>query len=94
MKLVGASWAFICRPFIQKALLLGIIAAISASALLFFGIHSLKQYEPDITTVITYQTLAIVAASVFCFGILITTLCTYVSLRRYLRMSSNELYHI
>ena len=94
MKLVGASWAFICRPFIQRALLLGVIAAVSASALLFFGIHSLKQYEPEITTVVTYQTLAIVGAAVFCFGILITTLCTYVSLRRYLRMSSNELYHI
>jgi hypothetical protein len=35
-----------------------------------------------------------VGGSVLVFGLLITLLCTYGSLSRYLRMSSNELYHV
>ena len=45
-------------------------------------------------SIIDNQTLAIVAGSVFVFGLLITFVCTYFSLNKYLKMSSNDLYHI
>ena len=42
MKLVGASWGFIRRPFIAQALRIGVVAAIIAGGLLGAGIYYLQ----------------------------------------------------
>lgn len=94
MKLVGASWGFIRKPFLKRAALLGVISALTADAILYFGYHWLQKYEPEINTVVNLEVLLIVGGSVLVFGLLITFLCTYGSLSRYLRMTSNELYHV
>ena len=94
MKLVGASWGFIRRPFLEHSLLLGIISAILADAAIVGGIYWAATMTPELVTIITTQVLIIVGASVLLFGLLITYLCTYVSLCKYLRMNSNELYNI
>ena len=94
MKLVGASWSFIRRPFMRRALLLGLASAIVADALLLAGLHMWHRAEPQLGTVIHTETLLIVCAVVMLFGLFITTACTFFSLHKYLRMSSNELYHV
>ena len=94
MKLVGASWGFIRRPFLKQSFVMGIVSSLIACALLYFGISWLQTYEPDIREIIDYKVMAIVGGSVILFGLLITFLCTYISLNKYLRMSSNDLYHI
>lgn len=94
MKLVGASWSFIRRPFLNRAFSLAIISAIIADAIIIGGIYWLQGYEPEISEVINLNVLIITGVAVLVFGIIITYLCTYFSLLRYLRMSSNELYHI
>lgn len=94
MKLVGASWAFIRRPFLNQSFLLGIISAILSDAVILGGVYWLSTYEPEINLVIDWKVMAIVGASVLVFGLLITYLCTYFSLSKYLKMTSNELYHI
>ena len=94
MKLVGASWNFIRRPFLTRGFVLGIVSAAIADALLIGGLYWLHTFEPQITAVIDLQVILIVSASVFLFGILITFLCTFFSLNKYLRMSSNALYYI
>lgn len=94
MKLVGASWGFIRRPFLKRAAMLGVISAVAADAILYFGYHWLQKFEPEINTVVNLEVLLIVGGSVLVFGLLITFLCTYGSLSRYLRMTSNELYHV
>ena len=94
MKLVGASWSFIRRPFLKRAFTLGVASAIAADGLLYFGYHWLQKFEPEINTVVNLEVLLIVGGSVLLFGLLITFLCTYGSLGRYLRMTSNELYHV
>lgn len=94
MKLVGASWAFIRRPFLNRAFSLAIISAIIADIVIIGGIYWLQGYEPEISEVINFNVLVITGGAVLVFGILITYLCTYFSLLRYLRMTSNELYHI
>lgn len=94
MKLVGASWSFIRRPFMQRAVLLGFASAVVADGLLLFGLHMWHKAEPQLDTVIDTQTLFIVCTVVLLFGLLITTACTFFSLHKYLRMSSNELYHV
>ena len=92
MKLVGASWGFIRRPFLKRSLGIGISAAIVAIAVLGAGVYALFLYEPEVSTVITWQVLAITAGAVLVFGLLITFLCTYFSVNRFLRMKAGELY--
>lgn len=94
MKLVGASWGFIRRPFLNQGLILGIVSAIIADAVIIGGVYWARTYEPEINAVIDMKVMTIVGASVLVFGLLITFLCTYFSLSKYLKMSSNELYHI
>ena len=94
MKLVGASWNFIRRPFLTQSFTLGITSAIIADALIIGGIYWLHNFEPQITAVIDLKAIIIVSAAVFLFGIIITYFCTLFSLNKYLKMSSNELYYI
>ena len=94
MKLVGASWGFIMRPFTSKSLLLGFISALIADGLIILGIYKMMEFEPNMAAVINIEVIAIVCISVLLFGLIISLSCTYFSMRKYLRMSSNELYHI
>ncbi len=94
MKLVGASWNFIRRPFLNQAFTLGIVSALIADTAIYFGLQWLKRFEPELNAIVDLKVYGIVALAVLLFGLLITFLCTYVSLDKYLRMSSNALYHI
>lgn len=94
MKLVGASWGFIRRPFLNQGLLLGVLSAIIADAIIIGFVYWARSFEPEISTVVNMQVMIIVGISVLVFGLLITFLCTYFSLSKYLKMNSNELYHI
>ena len=94
MKLVGASWGFIRRPFMKQGLMVGIIAAVLAIAVLGGGIYALWYYEPGILTIITWRELVITAVAVLVFGLVITLTCSYISVNRFLRMPAGELYKI
>ncbi|MBE6291164.1 MAG: cell division protein FtsX [Bacteroidales bacterium] len=94
MKLVGASWGFIRRPFILRNLGIGITSGILANGMIAAGIYFLLRYEPQISYLFTIPTLSIVAASVMVFGILITIFCAYISINRFLRMKAGDLYYI
>lgn len=94
MKLVGASWGFIRRPFLGMAVLEGLVAGIIADLVLAGGLYALYRYEPEITAVVTWEVLAITGTAVLLFGLLISTLCVYVSVTRFLRMPTKRLYKI
>ncbi len=94
MKLVGASWRFIRRPFVCRAVVVGLVAALIAVVVLAGCVYTLVQYEPDAMTVITWQVMAVTAASVFLSGIVITAVCSSISVNKFLRMKAGELYKI
>ena len=94
MKLVGANWAFIRRPFIIRHLWIGLLAGLMADAILMLSAYMLVQYEPQLIEVMTPGTLFIVVSSVFVFGVAITSLCAYISINKYLRMKASALYYI
>ena len=94
MKLVGASWNFIRKPFIRRAVMLGLLAGIIAIIVLGIGVYMLMNYEPDVREVITPEVLVVTAVAVLVFGVVITTLCSWFSVNRFLRMKAGELYKI
>ena len=94
MKLVGASWGFIRRPFVKQALSVGIIAAIVANIVLGGCVYGLYYYEPSVLNIITWRELTITGVAVLLLGILLTVFCSYISVNRFLRMTPGELYKI
>ena len=94
MKLVGASWGFIRRPFVRQAVGIGLLAALLACMALGGCVLALYNYEPDILTVLTWQVMAVTGATVFLFGIIITAFCAGISVNKFLRMKAGDLYKI
>ncbi|MCR5579555.1 MAG: permease-like cell division protein FtsX [Prevotella sp.] len=93
-KLVGASWGYIRRPFVSQAMSVGILAALLAVIVLGFCVYGLYRFEPHIMTVITWRELTITGVSVLLFGIIITAICSWISVNRFLRMTAGDLYKI
>lgn len=94
MKLVGASWSFIRRPFLVRNIWVGVLAALMADALLMGMAYMLVKYEPQLVEIITPASLLVVMGSVFVFGVVITCMCAYISINKYLRMKAGALYYI
>ena len=94
MKLVGANWDFIRKPFILRNLWIGIVAAVVANGALFGGIYWLVNYEQELLNIITPEILIIVGCIVTFFGIFITVACAFFSLNKYLRMKADALYNM
>ena len=94
MKLVGASWGFIRRPFLKQAVMVGVIAAILAIAVLGAGVYGLYLTQPGIVEIVPWEVLALTAAAVLLFGIVITALCAFLAVNKFLKMKAQELYKI
>ena len=92
MKLVGASWGFIRRPFITRNLWIGILSGTVANAILTASAYTAVKYEPELLAIVSPESIMIVAAAVMVFGMIITTFCAYISINKYLRMKISELY--
>ena len=94
MKLVGASWGFIRRPFLLRNIWIGVLSGVMADAVLMGMAYMLVKYEPQLIEIITPASLLVVMVSVFIFGLAITSLCAYISINKYLRMKASALYYI
>ncbi len=94
MKLVGASWSFIRRPFLRRNLWIGVLAGVIADGILWASAYWLVSYEPELVRVITSEVMVLVSVSVLVFGMIITWLCALLSINKYLKMKASTLYYI
>lgn len=94
MKLVGASWSFIRRPFMTRHIWIGVLASAMADALLIGMAYFLVKYERGLLEIITPAVMLTVMGAVFVLGIAITSLCAYFSINKYLRMKVGDLYNL
>lgn len=94
MKLVGASWTFIRRPFLRRNFWIGVLSAAVADGILLGAAYWTVSYEPELIQIITPNVMLLVSASVLAFGVLITWLCALLSINKYLRMKASSLYYI
>lgn len=91
LKLVGAKWSFIRRPFLWQAFCIGLTAAILASALLGAGMYVLIDMNLYLSSLVTVEVIALTLGTIFVCGLLVTMVCTFFSMNRFLRMSTDEL---
>lgn len=90
MKLVGAKWSFIRRPFLWRAAGMGAIASLLASGALAGGFFLLLNWDPESISLVTPLIMGITIASVFACGIVLTVVCAFFSVNQHLAMSRDE----
>lgn len=94
MRLVGASWGFIRRPFVIRCMGMGLLAGVIACILLVFAIWWITNYEPEIIKIITPTVIVWMCVTVIASGVLITGLSALLSINRFLRMKGNQMFHV
>lgn len=92
MYLVGATRAFISKPFIFKGIRQGIIAGIIAGALLAGFLVLSARFIPDLLQLQDENVLLLLFGGLLVLGIFISGLSALLSVQRYLRLKSSDLY--
>ena len=92
MQLVGATKGFIRWPFLKRSLIYGLVSGILASGIIF-GIIEFAQHQiDDLDKLYAEEPLFILFAVLIFLGLLISYLSTLSSMRRYFKISLDELY--
>ncbi|MDG1710317.1 MAG: permease-like cell division protein FtsX [Schleiferiaceae bacterium] len=92
MQLVGATKAFIHKPFLFQGIKLGFIGGLFAAALLALLFQLVGQFYPELKTSLNWMLWAQEAIILATLGLFITAGSTAISVRRYLALKTNQLY--
>ena len=92
MTLVGATGAFIRRPFLVSNVISGLIAGLIADMILAGGIVAIGSGDPVISSLVTWNEVAVVLAGVVLAGMLICLVASVFSTNRYLYASYDDMF--
>jgi len=92
MQLVGATRAFIRKPFLLTSALNGFIAALVAILLLMGLLYLIEKEFFMLFTTGSTNLLFLLAAVLIIIGVIISIVSTYFSVNRYLSISEDKLY--
>lgn len=92
MQLVGATKGFIRWPFLKRSLIYGLVSGILASGIIFGLIQFAQHQIDDLDKLYAEEPLFILFAVLIFLGLLISYLSTLSSMRRYFKISLDELY--
>jgi cell division transport system permease protein len=94
MDLVGATQAFIRRPFVTRGIINGIIGALIAIIITTAIILAIDKnfIELNLVKLADVKTLAILCVFQVLLGILITWISTALAVRKFLRQGTDALY--
>jgi len=93
MQLVGATRAFIRKPFLIRSIYHGILAALIAMLLLIGLLYLIEREFLMLFTFENTRLLLILGVFLVAAGILINVVSTYLSVNRYLVISEDKLYN-
>jgi cell division transport system permease protein len=94
MKLVGANWNFIRRPFIRSNIYTGIVAGIVADGIILLILAYFNNEYAELRSIVGVTDLLAIFIVVILLGVLISTVATYFAVNRYLKMNTGELYYV
>ena len=92
MQLVGATPAYIRRPFIRSGRTQGFFGALLADAALALLLYGLSQRLPELTLVQDYTIIIGIFVGILLLGMLLGGLSTRIALRKYLHADVDRLY--
>ena len=92
MQLVGARRWFIQRPFLVRAAGYGLLSGLIASAIMWLVSDYAQQKVQDLRVLHDQEQFLVLVGILLIIGVLVAVISTYFSIRKYLRMSLEELY--
>ena len=92
MQLVGATPAYIRRPFIRSGITQGFFGALIADALLALLLYGMMQRLPELTLIQDYTIIIAIFGGILLLGMLLGGLSTRLALRKYLNADVDQLY--
>lgn len=92
MYLVGATRAFISKPFVFKGFRQGVIAGILAGIMLALFLIVGVRFIPELLQLQDENVLLILFAGIVLIGIIISAVSAFFSVMRYLKLKTSDLY--
>lgn len=92
MQLVGAKASFIQRPFLMRSVWHGLFAGIFASSAVLVFLQFANREIEDLANLQSNSSLAILCALLLALGVVIGLGSTYRAIKKYMRLSLDELY--
>ncbi len=92
MELVGATWGFISRPYLQRAAWHGLISSALACLALWMMHAGLSAWLPVWHSMQSPEVLGLLCAGLVAAGVGIGVVSTYLVVRKYLRLRVDELF--
>jgi len=92
MELVGATWEFISRPFLRRAMLHGLLSGALASGALLLLYLYVQADVPGLREIQDWTGMFMLFGLLLAMGMAINTISTYWVVRKYLRMRVDDLY--
>lgn len=93
MKLVGAKWSFIRRPFMLRSLWIALVSALLAGGTLGGGMVALTRMNGnDEFDIVTPEIIILTLGCILACSLLLTLLCTYMSVNKHLHTKTGDSY--
>ena len=92
MQMVGATKSFIRKPFVWRGIKLGLIGSALAIAALLGIVYYVDGLFPALNIWEDWIPTAIVLVGVLIFGIIITSISTFLATQRFLNLRTDDLY--
>jgi cell division transport system permease protein len=94
MRLVGATPAFIRKPFVRRNIINGFVAGLIAIIMLVASLYYVQLEFIGMDEILSRDTLLLIYGIVLAAGVLLSVLATHFAVNRYLRMAKGRLYYI
>jgi cell division transport system permease protein len=92
MQLVGATRGFIRGPFLRAGFFQGFFGGLVAAGLLAGLLLLGEQQIPELKELRDLQLLAILGGSLLAGGVILSWICTFFAIRKYLNLNTDSLY--
>ncbi|MFN8334039.1 MAG: permease-like cell division protein FtsX [Cyclobacteriaceae bacterium] len=92
MQLIGARKWFIQRPFLFRALVYGALSGLLATGGIWLLVNYANQNFEDLVLIENKDRMMMLSAALVVLGMLVAIISSYFAIRKYLKMSLDELY--